>query len=376
MKMKRLCLTAAALASAGWLAAQPRFLAEKPEQHLGELLFQAPKTIVYDFQNTGTQPLVIREVRPSCGCIQVTYPRDPIPAGGKGSVTALYDAALMGTFYRELAVYTNAGDQPVYLSFGGRVTEKAVEAIDFDTHFPIDLGDIRLSTNSIEFDDVNKGDQPVAELQVVNMSRDRYTPQLMHLPAYLKAEYFPQVLHKGRTGRIRLTLDSGKLMMNGLNQTSIYMARQMGDRVGSDNEIVVSAVLLPAFAKLTASQLDRAPRIVMLDGEEMVNAPTPGSKPSGTAEINFSPAGRKTKLTKTIQVTNIGEEPLTVQSVQVFNRAVSVSLDNRLIPARGTSRLKITVDTKLLRKAKNKPRVLLICNDPRQAKTVLNLNVD
>lgn len=369
-------MMAATLTAVGWVAAQPRFLADKPEQRLGELQFQAPKTIIYDFQNTGNQPLIISEVRPSCGCIRVDFPRQSIPPGGKGTVSALYDAGMMGTFYRELAVYTNAGDQPIYLSFQGRVMEKPVEAINFETDFPIDLGGIRLNTNSVEFDDVNKGDQPVVELQVANIDHERYTPQLMHLPPYLKAEYFPQVLHKGRTGRIRLTLDSNKLMMNGLNQTNIYLARQLGDRVGSQNEIVVSAVLLPAFAKLTANQLAHAPRMVMLDGEEMVNTPSPANKQSGRAEIHFLPDGRKSKLTKTIQMTNIGEEPLTVQSVQVFNRAVAVSLDNRLIPAHGTSKLKITIDTKLLRKAKNKPRVLIISNDPRQPKTVLNLNVN
>ena len=341
--------------------AQPRFEAETPVQKVGELLFQSPKTISFNFKNKGDKPLVITAVRPSCGCIKVSYPDRAIAVGKSGTISATYDARMMGTFYRELAVYTNAQDEPYYLSFQGRVVETAV---DYDGDFPIDLGNVRMSTNYVEFDDVNRGDKPVVELQVVNLEHGSYTPQLMHLPNYLTAEYLPESIQPGRVGKIRLTLDSEKLFMEGLNQTSLYLARYMGDKVSDQNEIVVSAVLLPAFHNLTARQLASAPRIVLMDGDEMVKN-----------EVSVV-MGTKKKVTKTLNVTNIGEETLSISAVQVFNRAMSVSLGERNIPAHGTTKLKITLDAQELNKAKNGPRLLLICNDPQQAKTLLDLNVE
>lgn len=343
------------------MMAQPRFVAETPIQKIGELMFMNPKTVTFAFTNKGNQPLVITEVHPSCGCIKVAYPERAILSGKSGTITATYDARMMGTFYRELAVYTNAQEEPYYLSFQGRVVETA---LDYDGDFPIDLGNVRMNVNYVEFDDVNKGDKPVAELQVANLEHGPYTPQLMHLPNYLKAEYLPETIQPGRVGKIRLTLESEKLFMDGLNQTSIYLARYMGDKVSEKNEIVVSAVLLPAFRNLTADKLETAPRIVLMDGDEMIKD-----------EVTMV-MGKKKKVTKTINVTNIGEEMLTISTVQVFNHAMTISLGDRNIPPHGTTKLKITLDASAQAKAKNGPRLLLISNDPRQAKIVLDLNVE
>ncbi len=341
--------------------AQPQFVAETPIQRVGEMVFQNPKPVTFHFTNKGNAPLVISEVHPSCGCVKVDFPRQPIPAGHAGTITAIYDAAMLGTFHRNLAVYTNVQQDPIYLTFEGRVVQTL---LDYDGDFPIELGNVRLNTNYIEFDDVNKGDKPVVELQVANMEHGAYTPQLMHLPNYLSAEYFPSEIQAGRVGRIRLTLDSEKLFLDGLNQTSIYLARYMGDKVSDQNEILVSAILLPAFRDLTADELAKAPHIVLMENGELVNGET-------TLVMD-----KKKKATKTINITNIGEETLTVSAVQVFNRAMTVTLGDRNIPPHGTTKLKITIDAKELQKAKNGPRLLLISNDPRQAKTELSINVE
>ena len=342
--------------------AQPKFVPQTASLKMGDMIFQNPKTLTFGFENKGNAPLVITEVHPSCGCIAVNYPQQPIPAGKAGVITATYDAAMLGTFYRELAVYTNVKSEPFYLSFQGRVVETAT---DYDGDFPIVVGNVRLNTNYVEFDNVQRGDKPMVELQVANLAHEAYTPQLMHLPNYLSAEYLPAVVQPGRVGKILLTLNSDKLFLDGLNQTSIYLARKMGDKIGEQNEIVVSSVLLPAFRNLTTEQMEKAPHIVLMDGEEMIDG-----------EETTIVMGTKKKVTKIYSVTNIGEEPLVISAVQVFNRALTVSLGERNIPAHGTTKLKITVDAHELQKAKSGSRVLFITNDPRHAKTELNINVE
>ena len=341
--------------------AQPRFVAETPQQRLSELIFQIPRTVTFAFENKGDEPLTVLEVHPSCGCIGVTWPKTAVAPGGKSEIVATYDARQLGVFHRELAVYTNQQEEPFYLSFQGRVV---VEPLDYDGDFPIDLGSVRLNTNYVEFEDVNRGDKPVAEIQVANMEHGTYAPQLMHLPNYLSAEYLPSEILGGRVGKIRLTLDSEGLFMDGLNQTSIYLSRYMGDKVSEKNEIVVSAVLLPAFRDLSASELERAPHIVLMDGDERVES-----------EITIAIEGKK-KVSRMLMVRNDGEETLTVSAVQVFNHALTVSLGDCNIAPHETTKLKITLDTRELERAKNAPRLLLISNDPRHAKTELNLIVE
>lgn len=81
----------------------------------------------------------------------------------------------------------------------------------------------------------------------MNLSDRPYEPVLMHLPPYLQTEVKPNVLQKGEKGVITVTLDSERLTDFGLTQASVYLARFSGDKVGDENEIPVSAILLPDF---------------------------------------------------------------------------------------------------------------------------------
>lgn len=335
-------------------AAQGKVVVDNPVNHVGEVVFQTPKQVVFTFQNKGKTPMQIIDVKPSCGCTQADWTRGSIAAGGRGQITAVYDALMLGTFHKELAVYTTASKEPIYLQMEGRVV---TTKLDYSGDFPIDLGNVRLNTNYLEFDDVNRGDHPVAELQIFNQERTPYRPQLMHLPAYLSVECFPEVIAGGRMGRVRVTLDSEKLGLLGLNQTRIYLSRYMGDKIGEKNEILVSSVLLPDFSNLTTEQLAVAPKMELSQNE-----------------LQFDMNG-KSKLTQVVTVTNNGQETLNIRTVQVFNQAVSVSLGDRTIQPGKSTQMKVTVNTKFLKKAKNRPRVLIISNDPSKAKQVINVSV-
>ncbi len=354
-QIRKLLFCLCAFCTALGLRAQSDLVADNAKVRVGEILFQEPKTVTFSFKNKGSQPFEIQKVIPSCGCTTAEWTKGSIAPGESGLITAVYDARILGTFYKELAVYATCSPEPVYLSMEGRVV---TEMLDYTGDYLIDMGSLRLNTNYIEFDNVNRGDHPVAEFQIVNTERTPYRPELMHLPAYLSVQSFPEVIAGGRSGRIRLTLDSEKLGLLGLNQTRIFLSRYPGDKVSETNEILVSAVLLPDFSGLTEEQLAKAPKVVF-----------------SCEELDFGDLNGKSKMTKMLTITNEGQEPLDIRSVQVFNQAISVSLDKRTVQPGKTATMKVTVSAKYLKKAKNRPRVLLITNDPQQAKSVINVNV-
>mgnify|MGYP003295068779 CR=1 FL=1 len=177
------------------LLAQPEFVPDNAKQRVGEILFQRPKSVTFAYKNKGNKPLVIKNVVPSCGCTTVDWTKDPVEPGKAGLITAVYDAKMLGTFYKELAVYVEGQDEPIYLSMEGRVV---TDMLDYTGDFPIDLGSLRLNANYVEFDNVNRGDHPYAEFQVVNLERTPYRPELMHLPSYLTAQSFPEVIAGGK----------------------------------------------------------------------------------------------------------------------------------------------------------------------------------
>ena len=159
-------------------------------------------------------------------------------------------------------------------------------------------------------------------------------------------------------GKIMLTLDSEKLRQMGLTQASIYLAREMGDKVSEENEIVVSAVLLPDFSSLSAQEREQAPCMVL-----------------SADSVDLGTMGRKRKKSATLTIQNTGKRNLEVRALQVFSKALAVELSDRNIGPGETAKLKVTVLAKYLKKAKSRPRVLLITNDPAHSKEILTVKV-
>lgn len=318
----------------------------------GVALWKKPITATYKFQNKGNAPLVVNQVDPMCGCMVTTWTKGPIAKGKEGTIQVTYDAMQLGHFDKVIDVYTNASEQPIQLRMRGVVGNGDIASIG--EHYPYSVGDILINTNNIEFPDATKGDTVYARIEIMNNSRQVYTPTLMHLPPYITAVAKPAMLARGRRGYIDLMLDSKKLVNLGLTQTSIYLAEFTGDKVGPDNEIAVSAVLLPE---------------VDMSLPEMIRPVLSVS----TTELNLGKVGKKKSLRGKVRISNTGRGVLRLSAIEVFNQAISVKLPRREIPAGQSIDLNVKVDMEMISKFKTQPRILLICNDPVNQKETINI---
>lgn len=88
---------------------------------LGEIPQGKPVAIDFEFTNTGKTPVVITNVKASCGCTATDYTKEPIAPGKKAYVKATYNAAAKGGFTKTVTVTTNAEETPKVLSFKGTV---------------------------------------------------------------------------------------------------------------------------------------------------------------------------------------------------------------------------------------------------------------
>ncbi len=82
-----------------------------------------PVTHVFEFTNTGNQPLVISTVDKSCGCTTPKWTTEPVLPGKKGTVSATFNAAAVGGFNKTVTVHSNAmgGDKVLFIK--GTVSE-------------------------------------------------------------------------------------------------------------------------------------------------------------------------------------------------------------------------------------------------------------
>ncbi len=334
------------------LKAQPKADFDKTLHEFGPILWKKPVSVDFTVANKGDQPLVISNVTVSCGCTAVDWTKQPILAGQKGTIKATFDAKMLGHFRKTVGVYCNASSKPIYLVLQGEV---ATSIKNYSNDFPFKVGAIRMNKNNLEFSDANKGEKPTAELEIVNTSKSVYQPLIMHLPHYMSMKAVPATLSSGRTGKIIFTLDSNELHNLGLTQTTVYLARFLGDKVGEENSITVSAVLLPDFSKMTPTQKANAPIIKLSDDN-----------------LDLSGLNNKDKISQTILVTNEGKSKLEINYVQVFNPVLNVELSKRSLNPGETAKMKITAIAEQLKKARSNPRVLVITNDPVHPKVIIS----
>lgn len=64
------------------------------------------KTFV--FTNIGDEPLVIKNVKSSCGCTIPKKPENPIMPGQKSEIKVSYDTKRVGGFSKSITIFSNA----------------------------------------------------------------------------------------------------------------------------------------------------------------------------------------------------------------------------------------------------------------------------
>jgi hypothetical protein len=76
-------------------------------------------TYVFTFKNTGNIPLVLSNVRSSCGCTIPTWPKEPIAPGKTGEIKVIYNTNISGGFQKSITINSNSGT--VVLTIKGSV---------------------------------------------------------------------------------------------------------------------------------------------------------------------------------------------------------------------------------------------------------------
>jgi hypothetical protein len=92
----------------------------------GTVKLNEPANIEFTFKNVGTTPVVIANVRSSCGCTATEYTKEPVKPGESGKVKATYNSAKVGPFTKSVTVTFDGIETPEVLTIKGNVEEKPV----------------------------------------------------------------------------------------------------------------------------------------------------------------------------------------------------------------------------------------------------------
>ena len=85
---------------------------------------------VFEFTNTGSAPLIISDVKSSCGCTVPKKPDGPVAAGETSSIQVKYDTNRVGPIRKTITVYSNATEPVVALKIKGEVLEEGKSVME------------------------------------------------------------------------------------------------------------------------------------------------------------------------------------------------------------------------------------------------------
>jgi hypothetical protein len=96
------------------------------EHDFGTIKEGDPAEFTYSFKNTGEAPLIISEVKPSCGCTVPDYSKDPVSAGESGFVKVTFDSnGKKDLVTKTVTVTANTEPKQMTLKFKAMIIPKA-----------------------------------------------------------------------------------------------------------------------------------------------------------------------------------------------------------------------------------------------------------
>ena len=170
-----------------------------------------PARVTFEFINTGSKPVIIGNVKSSCGCTTPSWSKQPIAPGKKGFVDAVYDPRNRpGHFSKTVTVYSNASNSPVTLNIVGNVLEKQNSVAEA---YPQEIGELKIDKIYLNFGNIYNDQTKTMVLNIFNP-----TSKVLNLsidqrfkPNYITASVSPAVLKPQGKGKITVSYDASKV---------------------------------------------------------------------------------------------------------------------------------------------------------------------
>jgi hypothetical protein len=102
-------------------ASGPEITFDNLEHDYGTITKGANGDCVFKFKNTGNEPLILSDVRKSCGCTTPTWSKEPILPGQSGEIKVGYNTNNVGAFSKTITVISNATNATLTLVIKGTV---------------------------------------------------------------------------------------------------------------------------------------------------------------------------------------------------------------------------------------------------------------
>ena len=141
-----------------------------------------PVKYEFKFFNKGNAPLLITDVKASCGCTTPDWTKSPVQPGQSGIVSASFDPSKRpGNFDKTITVTSNADQSTLRIT--GEVIAKTKTNEDI---YPVNFDNIRLETNNPGFTKLLNTEIKIDTIHLLNTSNESVKLSFEKNPSYIK----------------------------------------------------------------------------------------------------------------------------------------------------------------------------------------------
>lgn len=97
---------------------------DEPRHDFGTLTSGDKAKHKYEFTNTGDEPLVISNVKASCGCTAPSYSKEPVAPGERGFIDVVYSASGKGSVSKNVTITANTEPAKTMIYLKANVVKK------------------------------------------------------------------------------------------------------------------------------------------------------------------------------------------------------------------------------------------------------------
>jgi len=340
--LSTLCM---ALFGVAMMAQQPVITFEKTEHDFGKINEGDGRvSVVFNFKNEGMSPLVLSNVRASCGCTTPTWTKEPVEPGQVGSITVTYNPnGRPGRFQKTVTITSNAteGTKRVYIK--GEVIPKSAKPVN---KYTIPVGSLSMKEKTLDLGTVKKGDMGKGELEYANLTKEDHHVELAvsGADAYLINQVTLADVKATEIGKFQFAIDTKATKLYGPVEAYAYVVIDGKREISDDYKLTVRANIVEDFSQMTVEDKQQAPIIEV------------------AADMNAGKiaAGKNHKFVFPLK--NVGEKPLEIRRVYCADKSLSVKQPKAVKSGKKGS-ISVDINAKELKPGAYSRELVIISND-------------
>ena len=105
-------------------ASSTTVLADQQQVELSDLKIGSTTQALFTLRNTGNNPLIIQDIKSTCGCTVPSWDKEPVEPGNSTEIRVEIKPEETGYFHKTIDVYCNTKEKVIRLTVQGMVQDK------------------------------------------------------------------------------------------------------------------------------------------------------------------------------------------------------------------------------------------------------------